>query len=162
MESADGTRPGPVAADLVLGGGAAALTALRGLARSAAAPVRPLVSPALTVENWPRPLRELAEDGQRRRQDAVAFSVGMFRRIAPTVVTTVLDELDLPGIVRRVIEEIDLPELIRSSTGSVAGETVRDARIQLMAADDVVARWTGRFVPGRRGGAVTAGHDATT
>ncbi|GAA3795622.1 MULTISPECIES: hypothetical protein [Amycolatopsis] len=161
MVAAEGPRPGPAAADLVLGGGALAVTALRSLARTALAPVRPVLAPVVRTGNWPAPLRELAEDGQRRRQEAVAHGVRLFRRVAPAVVVTVLDELDLAGIVRGVIEEIDLPEIIRTSTGSVANESVRDARIQAMAADDAVARWAGRIFAARRR-PLPAGHDAAT
>jgi len=152
-------HPGPVAADLVLGAGAAAVTALHRLARRTLAPV---LTPVLRVENWPPPLRELAEDGQRRREEALAGGVRLFRRVAPAAVTTVLDELDLAGIVRGVLEEIDLPGIIRTSTGSVAGESVRDARLQAMAADDAVARWAARVLPARRGRPLPAGHDSRT
>jgi len=142
-------RSGPVAADLLLGCGLAAVTAARDLARAGAAPLRFAVEPALRVADWPPEMRALAERGHRQRQAAGARAVRVFRRVAPRVVTTVLDELDLAGLVREVLEKVDLPEIIRTSTGSVAGDAVRDVRIQVMAADDVVARWAGRVLPRR-------------
>lgn len=114
---------------------------------------------ALRPENWPIGVRTLAETGYQQRRRATAEAVRVFRKTAPAVVTVVLDELDLVGIVREVVDKIDLPEIIRSSTGSVAGETVRDARVQIMAADEVVAQWAGRVFHPRSGrarpGAVT-------
>lgn len=155
MAAASGVRSGPVAADLIIGTGTVTVTACLRAARFWARPAAPL----LRVANWPAPMRTLAEAGYRQRQVAVDGATRLFRRAAPAVVTAVLDELDLGGIVRDVIDEIDLPEIIRTSSGSVAGETVRDARIQVMAADDVVARWAGRVLPGRRPNHATARHD---
>ena len=47
-----------------------------------------------------------------------------------TVVTTVLDQTDLVAIAEEVIDGVDLPEIIRESTGSMASDTVRGARMQ--------------------------------
>lgn len=149
MAAADGKRNGPVAADLVIGSGTATVVVCLRLARAVAGWARP-VAPLLRVENWPMRMRVLADAGYRQRQEAFDAAVRLFRTAAPSLVMEVLDELDLAGIVRGVIEEIDLPKIIRTSTGSVAGETMRDARVQVMFADDVVARWAERVLHGRR------------
>lgn len=96
--------------------------------------------PALSTQHWPRPVRDLAMTGARLRCRALAATTATFRRAAPAVVMAVLDELDLAGIVREVVYEIDLPEIIRASGGSLAGQMVREARVRIMAADDVVGR----------------------
>ncbi|WP_236790910.1 hypothetical protein [Amycolatopsis sp. GM8] len=127
------------AADAALG----AATTVAGICLRTAAPVVNLVP---RPENWPAPLRRLAERGARDRQAAMR----VFGAVAPVAVMDVLDRLDLAGIVRDVIDEIGLPELIRVSTGSVAGDAVRDARLRLMAADDTVGRWTGTVLRPRR------------
>jgi hypothetical protein len=137
--------PGPVAADAII-------AVVTGTVRTGVALAAPVLGPLLRPERWSRRLRALAETGFAQRQKATEDAVRLFRKVAPDVVMTVVDELDLVGIVRGVVDEIDLPEIIRVSTGSVAGETVRDARIQLIAADDVVARWAGRVFPARKAG----------
>ncbi len=70
------------------------------------------------------------------------------------VVSAALDTVDLPGIAVEVIDAIDLPEIIRESTGSMASDTVRGARMQGIAADETVSRVVGRLLSrgGRRGG----------
>lgn len=136
-------RKGPaalVAADAAIGMATVmARTCLR-----VAEGLQPIVAPALRPENWPTRLQTLAETGSQQRQRAITEAVQVFRKAAPAMVTVALDELDLVGIVREVVDKIDLPEIIRQSTRSVAGDTVRDARIQVMAADDVVSHWAGR------------------
>jgi hypothetical protein len=145
----DGTdQETPVAFDVVVG--AAVLTIAAG--RAVAGTLRPLAGPLATPQRWPEPLRTLANIGLRRRRAIRVEVERRFREIAPHVVTIVLDELDLTGIVNGVIDEIDLPEIIRASTGSVAGDTVRDVRVQVMAADDTVARWTRWLVTAGRDG----------
>jgi hypothetical protein len=107
--------------------------------------LRPVLDPVLRPERWPRRLQDLAESGYEQRQLAVAEAIRLYRTVAPKLVTDVLDQLDLTTIVRGVLDDIDLPGIIRASTGSVAGESVRDARIQVMAADDAVAERFARF-----------------
>jgi hypothetical protein len=140
-----------VAADAALGMATVMVRACRRVAGG----LQPIVAPVLRPENWPIGLRTLAETGSRQRRRATTEAERVFRKVAPPLVMATLDELDLVGIVRGVVDEIDLPEIIRASTGSMAGETVRDARVQIMAADDVLAHWAGRvFHP--RSGAVTS------
>jgi len=68
------------------------------------------------------------------------------------VVRAVLDRVDLAAIAMEVIDAVDLPEIIRESTGSMASETVRGARMQSIAADEAVARVRNRLLL-RRGNA---------
>jgi hypothetical protein len=62
------------------------------------------------------------------------------------VVRAVLDRVDLAAIAMEVIDAVDLPEIIRESTGSLASDTVRGARMQSIAADEAVARVRNRLL----------------
>jgi hypothetical protein len=150
-------EPGPVAADAVLAVATGTIGACLRIGGKAVGGLRPILGPALRPDHWPPRLQTLAETGFRQRRQATAEAVRLFRKVAPVVVTEVLDQLDLVEITRGVVDQLDLPEIIRMSTGSVAGETVRDARIQIMAADDVVAHWAGRVFNPRRAGRAPAG-----
>ena len=66
------------------------------------------------------------------------------------LVEAVISRIDLVGLAEGVIDEIDLPGLIRESTGSMASETVRGARMQGIAADEAVGRAVDRLLR-RRG-----------
>jgi hypothetical protein len=73
------------------------------------------------------------------------------------VVDAVLGEMDLIALANQIIEGVDLPEIIRDSTGSMASETVKGARMQGIGADQAVGRAVDRLLL-RRGRAVgTAG-----
>lgn len=63
----------------------------------------------------------------------------------------VIDRIDLVGLTEMVLRVIDLPEVIRMSTGSVASDTVRGARMQGIAGDEAVSRVVDRLLL-RRGG----------
>jgi hypothetical protein len=63
----------------------------------------------------------------------------------------IIARLDLVGLAEQVINAIDLPEIIRESSGSVASETVRGARMHGITADDVVGRAVDRLLFRRRG-----------
>ncbi len=72
------------------------------------------------------------------------------------VVVAALDTLDLTALVQQrvdlatiaedVVEEIDLPEIIRASTGGIATEGVRVARLQSIEADEAVSRLADRLL----------------
>jgi hypothetical protein len=62
------------------------------------------------------------------------------------LVTAVLAHIDLAGLAEEVIDAVDLPEIIRESTGSMASETVRGARIQGIHADEAVGRAVDRLL----------------
>ena len=66
------------------------------------------------------------------------------------VVDAVLSRIDLVGLAEGVIDEIDLPDLIRESTGSMASETVRNTRMQGIAADEAVGHAVDRLLRRRR------------
>jgi hypothetical protein len=67
------------------------------------------------------------------------------------VVRAVLDRVDLAALALEVIDAVDLPEIIRESTGSMASDTVRGARMQSIAADEAVARVRDRLLLRRSG-----------
>jgi hypothetical protein len=66
------------------------------------------------------------------------------------LVDAVLSRIDLVGLAEGVIDEIDLPGLIRESTGSMASETVRGARMQGITADEAVGHAVDRLLRRRR------------
>ncbi|MFL6131989.1 MAG: hypothetical protein ACJ72A_04280, partial [Nocardioidaceae bacterium] len=47
---------------------------------------------------------------------------------------------DLVALARDVIAQLDLPEIIRESTGSMASDTVRGARMQSISGDEALSR----------------------
>ncbi len=149
--------PQPVAADLAVAVVFGAVRTCWRIGGRVTDGLRPVLDPVLRPEHWPQRLRELAESGYEQRELAVAEVIRLYRTVTPKLVSDVLDQLDLPTIVRGVLDDIDLPGIIRASTGSVAGESVRDARISVMAADDVVAERFGRFF--RRQPPQVAPHD---
>ena len=78
--------------------------------------------------------------------DAVAARLDVDAVAARLDVEAVLNRLDLGAIAEDVIAAIDLPEIIRESTGSMASETVRGARMQGIAADEAVGRAVDRLL----------------
>lgn len=62
------------------------------------------------------------------------------------VAEAVLAAIDLPAVASGVIDEIDLPGIIRESSGSMASDTVRSARMQGIAADEAVGRAVDRLL----------------
>ena len=75
--------------------------------------------------------------------------------VAGVDLDAVVDRLDVVGLAEEVIDEIDLPEIIRESTGSMASQVVRDARMQGIGADEAVAGLVDRLLR-RRGNRSTA------
>lgn len=61
------------------------------------------------------------------------------------VVQRVLDNLDLPALAEQVLDAIQFPDIIRESSGAMASETVRDVRMQGVAADQAVSRTIDRL-----------------
>ena len=62
------------------------------------------------------------------------------------VVATVLAQTDLVAIAEEVLDAVDLPEIIRESSGSMASDTVRGARMQGISADEAVGRAVDRLL----------------
>jgi hypothetical protein len=52
----------------------------------------------------------------------------------------VIGRIDLVAMVEEVIAAIDLPAIIRDSTGSMASETIRGARMTGISADEAISR----------------------
>ncbi len=72
------------------------------------------------------------------------------------IIDAVLADIDLVGLTAEVIDAVDLPEIIRESTGSMASDTVRTARMQGISADEAVGRAMDRLLLRRgRGSART-------
>jgi hypothetical protein len=69
----------------------------------------------------------------------------------------VIARLDLAKLSLEVIERIDLPEIIRTSTGTVASESVRVVRMQTFGADRAISGLVGRML-----GRSTTGEAADT
>jgi hypothetical protein len=61
-------------------------------------------------------------------------------------VDAALAQVDLIALANEVIDGVDLPEIIRESTGSMASDTVRGARMQGIEADQAVARAMDRLL----------------
>ena len=66
------------------------------------------------------------------------------------------DRMDLIGIADYIVEGIDLPDIIRSSTGSMASETLRTVRLQSIDADAAAQRLVDRVLVWRRARSVEA------
>jgi predicted RNase H-like nuclease len=65
-------------------------------------------------------------------------------------VDAIVERLDLVALAEEVVNGIDLPEIIRESTGSMASDVVRDARMQTIDADVAIARVIDRIIRRRR------------
>jgi hypothetical protein len=59
-------------------------------------------------------------------------------------------QVDLVPVVEQVLAEIDLPAIIRDSTGSMASETVRGARMTGITVDEAISRALERHLFRRR------------
>jgi hypothetical protein len=92
--------------------------------------------------------RRLDLDAVLDRMDLTA--VVLHRVDLDALVRAVLDRIDLPALAEEVIDAVDLPEIIRESTGSMASDTVRGARMQGIAADEAVGRVRDRLLLRRR------------
>jgi hypothetical protein len=55
-------------------------------------------------------------------------------------IDAVIDRIDLVAMVQEVIDAIDLPAIIRDSSGSMASETIRGARMTGISADEAISR----------------------
>ena len=93
--------------------------------------------------------------GARRGQEHRARAFRQIESLLDTVTQLVADELltrldldaivdqvDIAALVEEVLTEIDLPSIIRESTGSVASESVRGARMTgMLSATPLAGRW---------------------
>ncbi len=176
-------RPTPV--DVLVGLGSLAVDSTRRTARPVARAVRPVVRPfveplvraALEPPFVParlRPRTLLEAVGRRGARDRVEVSrqaSEVLDQVLPRVVGELLRHADLTDNVPRyvdlaelaeqVIDEVDLPEIIRESTGSMASDTVRGARMHSIAADEAVHRAVRRMLLRRGNGTAPTPGPAT-
>ena len=82
--------------------------------------------------------------------NAIAARLDIEGIVADVDLAAIIGRLDLAGLAEQVISEIDLPEIIRESTGSVASETLRGARMRGIAADEAISRAVDRVFSRRR------------
>ena len=82
--------------------------------------------------------------------DAIVATVDLDAAVERVDLEAVISRIDLIGIVEEVLDVIDLPAIIRDSTGSMASETVRGARMTSMGADDAISRAVDRALFRRR------------
>ncbi len=82
--------------------------------------------------------------------DAIVATVDLDAAVARVDLDAVIDRIDVIGIVEEVLDVIDLPAIIRDSTGSMASETVRGARMTSVTADDAISRAVDRALFRRR------------
>lgn len=107
--------------------------------------VRPAGERLWYADRWPNEtLRLLAEAGLRQRRQVQAEALRLYRKVAPAVVTDLIDQLDLDAIARDVLAEIDLPEIVQTSVGAVVSENVRGVRVNAYRVDGAVSRWVDR------------------
>ena len=94
--------------------------------------------------------------------DAVAAKLDVDAVVARADLDAVIDRIDIVGIIEEVLDVIDLPAIIRDSTGSMASETVRGARMTSINADDALSRVVDRALFRRRHARTRPVHPAVT
>jgi hypothetical protein len=87
---------------------------------------------------------------QRVDLDRVIAAADLDAAAARLDVDAIAARLDLVGVAEYIIDAVDLPEIIRTSTGSVATEAVRGARMQGIDADEQLQRVVDRVLLRRR------------
>jgi hypothetical protein len=87
---------------------------------------------------------------KRIDMDAIVERIDIDAIVSRVDVEAILRRLDLVAIAEEVVNGIDLPEIIRESTGSMASDVVRDARMQSIDADVAIARVVDRVIRRRR------------
>jgi hypothetical protein len=97
-------------------------------------------------------VRRIDLDAAVRRVDLDAAVAGVdIDAIAGRLdIDAVIDRVDLVTMVEEVIAAIDLPAIIRDSSGSMASETLRSARMAGISSDDAVGRTLERHLFRRR------------
>jgi hypothetical protein len=79
--------------------------------------------------------------------DRVDLTAAVLNRVdLKIVVDAALAQVDMIALAEEIIDGVDLPEIIRESTGSMASETVRGARMQGIVADEAVGRAVDRLL----------------
>ena len=111
----------------------------------------PLVPTRFQPGEW---LGDIAQRGNDERKLLREQLEQLLDETVPVVTAEFLPRVDMATLrilVDEVIDAIDLPEIIRQSTGGVAAETVRGARMQAIAGDEAVSRVMDRLLFRRNG-----------
>jgi hypothetical protein len=87
---------------------------------------------------------------KRIEVDAIVERVDIDAIVSRIDIDAIVGRLDLVALAEEVVNGIDLPEIIRESTGSMASDVVRDARMQTIDADVAIARVIDRIIRRRR------------
>jgi hypothetical protein len=82
--------------------------------------------------------------------DAIVERIDLDAIVSRIDLDAIVDRVDIVGLAEEVVNGIDLPEIIRESTGTMASEVVRDARMQSIVADVTIARLVDRIIHRRR------------
>jgi hypothetical protein len=101
---------------------------------------------------------EVARRGARQRATAAEQAGLLIDQWTPALVELMISRLDLTDVVEQVLADIDLPAIVRDSTGPLASQTVRGARMTGITADEAITRalerhlFRGRETPSVGGG----------
>ena len=71
--------------------------------------------------------------------------------VATVDLDAAVNQVDLVAVIEQVLADIDLPAIIRDSSGSIASETVRGARMTGITVDDAISQAIQRRLFRRRG-----------
>ena len=82
--------------------------------------------------------------------DAIVERIDIDAIVSRIDLDAIVDRVDVVSLAEEVVNGIDLPEIIRESTGTMASEVVRDARMQSIVADVAIARLVDRIIHRRR------------
>ena len=82
--------------------------------------------------------------------DAIVERIDIDAVVSRIDLDAIVDRVDVVSLAEEVVNGIDLPEIIRESTGTMASEVVRDARMQSIVADVAIARLVDRIIHRRR------------
>jgi len=82
--------------------------------------------------------------------DAIVERIDIDAIVSRIDLDAIVDRIDIVGLAEEIVNGIDLPEIIRESTGTMASEVVRDARMQSIGADVAIARLVDRVIRRRR------------
>jgi hypothetical protein len=82
--------------------------------------------------------------------DAIVERIDIDAIVSRIDLDAIVDRVDIVSLAEEVVNGIDLPEIIRESTGTMASEVVRDARMQSIVADVAIARLVDRIIRRRR------------
>jgi hypothetical protein len=72
--------------------------------------------------------------------EEVARAIDLDAIVGRVDLDAVIARIDLVAMVEEVIDAIDLPAIIRDSSGSIASETIRGARMTGISADEAISR----------------------